>query len=133
MNKRRLLKLADLLEADAKNKNGIRFDLGDWGTIDDETSPLSCGTTACAMGLAVVSGAFKRAGLRAFSGVDLTPVMPGDAIGVAAAANLFGISYDAADWLFTPSYYGGYTKGSVVELKVAKRIRDFVAGKASPQ
>ena len=65
MNKRRLLKLADLLEADAENKTGVQFDLKGWGHSHDDDTPVavSCGTTACAMGLAVLSGAFADAGL----------------------------------------------------------------------
>lgn len=35
MNKRRLLKLADLLEADARNRKGIKFDLGSVGGASD--------------------------------------------------------------------------------------------------
>jgi hypothetical protein len=34
MNKRRLLKLAALLEADAEKTDGIKFDLGSWGAVD---------------------------------------------------------------------------------------------------
>jgi len=66
MNKRRLLKLADLLEADAKNKKGVKFDLGTWGNLNEgtpEEEVISCGTTACAAGLAAMSGAFKKEGL----------------------------------------------------------------------
>src|SRR5580704_5650057 len=63
MNKRRLLKLADLLEADAKNKKGIQFDYHHWGSVGNREEPLSCGTSACALGLAAISGAFTRAGL----------------------------------------------------------------------
>jgi hypothetical protein len=61
VNKKRLLKLADLLEADAKNRKGIKFDLGtvamssaeDGNFIKGELEPsVSCNTVACAMGLA---------------------------------------------------------------------------------
>ena len=69
MQKRRLLKLAAMLQADAKNKKGIQFDIGTVGrpstdifTPFDASKPipLDCGTTACAMGLAVISGEFKK-------------------------------------------------------------------------
>lgn len=76
--KRRALKLADLLEKDAKNKKGIRFDLSTVFTAtaleegkdipSDYVPEVSCGTTACAMGLAAISGEFKRAGLSFQSG-----------------------------------------------------------------
>lgn len=66
MNKRRLLKLADLLVKDARTKKGIRFSMD---VVIARKNPeagavkMDCGTTGCAMGLAAVSGAFKRAGL----------------------------------------------------------------------
>ena len=56
MNKKRLLKLADLLEADAKNKKGIKFDYWATANLADPKEPISCGTSACAMGLAALSG-----------------------------------------------------------------------------
>jgi hypothetical protein len=136
MNKRRLLKLADLLEADAKNKKGIKFDLNGWGDCSDgEEVSLSCGTAACAMGLAVLSGAFKRAGL-ANASYDKSSILPAIGIqtGFDAARVLFDISWDDACFLF---YAGNYphtkSRGAAGEVYVAKRIRDFVAGKVSPE
>jgi hypothetical protein len=146
MNKRRLLKLADLLEADANNKTGVRFNLG---TVvnpgknlpkDAKTVPVSCGTQACAMGLAAITGAFKRNGLS--YRIDARPdetfietTMYGTDIEYDdAAMELFGISYEEANFLFTPSFYPSRSPktGSRGELLVAKRIRDFVAGKVQP-
>ena len=137
MNKRRLLKLADLLEADAKNKNGIKFDLGTWGcTFDNTGVSYSCGTTACAIGLAVVSGAFKRAGLtnynpnynpRDITRSSILPVFNGKT-GFFATAELFAISEDEAQFLFSDEYYGSaVTVGARGERNVARRIRKFVA------
>lgn len=124
MNKRRLLKLADLLEADAKNKKGIRFDMGTWGEVNDEAKPLSCGTTACAMGLAALSGIFKRAGVGYYitrgGGLLITMNGGGDAVG--AAQDLFSISHAEAVYLFTESEEVG-AKG---ERAIAARIRRFV-------
>jgi hypothetical protein len=137
MNKRRLLKLADLLEEDAANKKGIKFDLGLWGASDEDDAPVSvsCGTTACAMGLAVVSGAFKRAGLTNYygdSGDRICPVFEGYD-GFEAAQRLFKISQDQSFFLFDQSQYPiGSTSGARGERYVAKRIRDFVSGKVSP-
>ncbi len=74
-----LLRFADLLEADANNPEGVKFDLGAWAqdsrldlnkmSPDEveqllypttiETVPVNCGTAACALGLAAISGAFK--------------------------------------------------------------------------
>jgi hypothetical protein len=61
MNKRRLLKLADLLVANAHNSKGMRFDLDHWGVFRGHKRPrkLDCQTTGCALGLAAMSGAFK--------------------------------------------------------------------------
>lgn len=137
MNKRRLLKLADLLEADAKNKKGIKFDLALWGASEDgKASSISCGTTACAMGLAVLSGAFRRAGLSNFHGPDapvITPQMPGDMLGMEAAESLFGITNEEACFLFLDDNYPrSKTSGAGGERYVAKRIRDFVAGRVAP-
>jgi hypothetical protein len=145
MNKRRLLKLADLLEADAKDRKGIKFDLDTWGytskrslAVNDGPIPaVSCETTACAMGLAALSGAFKREGLTytvrdtpSFMQVD---VKMGRAEGLDAAAKLFGITRTTAGWLFLDDNYDGSTTKAVGERAVAKRIRNFVAGKESPQ
>lgn len=134
MNKRRLLKLADLLEADAKNKKGIKFDLGVFGEVGDLTTPISCGTTACALGLAALSGAFKRQGLgfKLYEG-DLTVTL-GSRQDFKAGASLFDIQIHEATWLFHPFNYGQKQPltGAKGERVVAKRIRDFVAGKAAP-
>ena len=125
MHKKRLLKLADLLEADAKNKKGIKFDMGTWGVT--EYGNLSCGTQACAMGLAALSGAFKRQGLRAEIYFGDVTVHFGEYEGFAAASELFGISGGDACWLFSSSYYDGAMIGAKAECIVAKRIRAFVA------
>jgi hypothetical protein len=129
MNKRRLLKLADLLEADAKNKKGVRFHMHGWGYVTDPENPISCGTKACAMGLAAISGTFKRAGL--------TPHLEESSIrfrwkgrkidGFTAAEKLFGISPEASDYFFAPS--DEIVEGAADERRLARRIRRFVAGK----
>lgn len=141
MNKRRLLKLADLLEADAKNKRGVRFDLSVVGWVDapDKASvKLNCGTSACAMGLAAMSGEFKREGLSyriakgCFSNIKTT--MNGTTLHYdTAAMRLFDISRHQAGFLFTPGFYpDDKRQGAKGERFVAKRIRDFVAGKVAP-
>ncbi len=146
MNKRRLMKLADLLEADAKNKKGVKFNLCTVVTpsrglsLDSKEVPVSCGTQACAMGLAAISGAFKRAGLfyRIDAGLKMLFVettMNGLVTEYDdAAAELFDITVDEAGFLFSPNYYPRRLPktGARGERIVAKRIRDFVAGKVSP-
>ena len=113
---RRLLKLADMLEADAKNKKGIKFDLRIVGQVSDinqyyNTSKkfepkLDCGTSACAMGLAAISGKFKRAGLsyrvRNYS-INMT-VNNRIVYFDDAAMRIFGITWKEANYLFN-SYY----------------------------
>lgn len=134
VGRRRLLKLAGLLEADAKNKKGIKFDLSGWGRVGNEEKPISCGTTACAMGLAMVSGAFKREGL----GGDLSSTWSlcprfGHLSDWDATEAFFSITDDQAEWLFMDdSYPTSLRQGARGERAVAKRIRDFAAGKATP-
>lgn len=142
MNKKRLLKLADLLEADAKNKHGIKFNLDNWAADGDgdarafydvDVIPVNCNTQACAVGLACISGAFKRSGLGydiAYSGA-LVPSFEGlqqwDAV-----QSFFGLTTDEAGLLFSSDKYPTKkTKGAAAERYVAKRIRDFVAGKVA--
>jgi hypothetical protein len=142
--RKRLLTLAKLLEKDAKNKKGLKFDMGTWGVVDTDDDGkllgkpgLNCHTTACAMGLAALSGKFARQGLRyEVDYGDINMWMKGSELyqgdGIVAAKRLFSIDNDAAMWLF-----GGSTscddahrlKGREAELKVAKRIRNYVAGK----
>ncbi len=159
MNVERLIRLAELLEADAANPNGIKFALDTWGhdarledvslmEYDDiiklkydpntTTIPVDCNTAACAMGLAAISGVFSADGLnwRVLHMVEdgkgeFIPTM-GDGIdGFAAAEHLFEIKPDVVSQLFDPSYYD-QTKGAAAELAVADRIRCLVAGTWSP-
>lgn len=137
MNKRKLLKLADLLEKDAANPKGVKFDIRTWGSSNKEPN-VSCGTAACAMGLAALSGAFR--GLKAkpaycFWEPDTNYITPwfDDHEGMDAASALFDIRYEEAEWLFDPtSYSASRQTGKRGELAVAKRIRDFAAGTAEP-
>lgn len=141
MNKRRLLKLADLLEADAKNKKGIKFDLNVVGYVDNipenEVVKLDCGTSACAVGLAAMSGKFNREGLsyKVTTGWlnNIVPTFNGRVLQYdTAAMRLFEITRREANFLFTPGQYQTRQEGAKGERYVAKRIRDFVAGKVAP-
>jgi hypothetical protein len=142
IGKRRLLKLADMLEEDAKNRKGLKFDMSDWGSGEDKTKPISCGTTACAMGLAGLSGAFKRAGLKTvLLGDDKAFWIDINFDGPAGSTNgaygsaqlLFNITSKEADFLFIPEFYPfDKLTGAKGERYVAERIRDFVAGKVGP-
>lgn len=149
MHKDRLLKLADLLEADAANPKGLKFDLGSWVAPADRwsfeqkpdaaTIPISCGTSACAMGLAVLSGAFAEYGLTSAiierEGPEagkfnylLFPQL-GHATGFEAAEVLFAINDGDSRYLFDPDFYSADRHvGAEAERDVAARIRDFVVG-----
>lgn len=141
VGRRRLLRLARLLEADAKSRRGIKFDLDTFGWSDKKTPSVGCGTTACALGLAALSGAFKNQGLTAefdkniFSDtIHVRPSIEVDGVQFeefAAAEQLFSITNDESQFLFSPDYYGTNQTGAKGERFVAKRIRDFVAGRAS--
>jgi hypothetical protein len=144
---KRLLKLADLLEEDADNPNGMKFNMGVWGkTKVDGKLGVDCGTQGCAMGLAALSGIFKRQGLRYRYEQTYDPTTPWnhDAKEILemaifhvdhpeddeliAAAYLFGITMQDADYLFTPDGKNP-TTGKKAERRTAQKIREFVAGK----
>lgn len=144
---KRLLKLADLLTADAKRKNGVKFNLSSWGDVSDPENAMSCGTQACAFGLAALSGAFKRAGLDYELGdVKRNYGVPdgngnptefqeiefrwkGHTKGMNyIAGQLFGLTENEADELFggTPGPHCQTTRGAEAERAVAKRIKALV-------
>lgn len=116
--KRRLLKLRTLLLADARRKKGIKFDLGSWAKPADRTLPftrsdpvpLDCGTKACAVGLACISGAFKRSGLTyKILGHGIDPIYrPRDGLvrhSWGAVEEFFGLEREGAAYLFSPDSY----------------------------
>lgn len=166
MHAERLTRLADLLRRDAANEKGVQFDLGTWSQpakdtllgqlvgymsrvwLNAEPPPVDCGTTACALGLAAISGEFKEEGLdcefvpywgfddkqhaRAHSepplGYHMYPRCKGHT-GFEAASALFDISDDDASYLFDPDCYSGDTPvGAQGELFVANRIERFIVG-----
>lgn len=137
----RLLRLADLLEADAVNPNGVQFDLNDWGHPSDDKIfknnddvTVDCGTAACAFGLAAISGIFKDEGL----GYEISSgryhrLIPrfineqrDEFFGFEAAKEFFDISIDVARKLFDVVHHYEHTTGSVAELAVAGKIRNAV-------
>lgn len=135
VGRRRLLKGAALLEADAKNKSGIKFDFGVVGYVGHHEKPLSCGTVGCALGLFGVSGAFKKQGLScAFRGDGGILLTFGDSRDTfVSAGQFFHLSEEESEFLFAQA--DGLPNngiGARAERAVAKRIRDFVAGRASP-
>lgn len=141
MRKDLLLKLADLLEADAANDNGMVFDLrylGEWkGPMPQQTLfpkfEVSCNTMGCAMGLAAISGAFQEDGLgftvseESKDWYTIVTTLHGDLRSYSdAAMDLFEIPERIAYAFFSPEWYTGRVFGSEGELRVAKRIRRYV-------
>lgn len=144
MKKDLLLQGAALLEANAANPTGMKFDLSWWGNAMNEDGVLSvsCGTTGCAMGLFALSGAFEKHGLldpnkdnpiEAKQTFSLLPIYVNPDTGqyrsgFNAAVELFGISSGAANYLFNSDAYGDDvpTTGADGELAVMNRIRAFV-------
>jgi hypothetical protein len=133
MHKQRLLKLAGLLEKDAKRKTGVKFDLKYWGTTEKikDLTEANCNTTACAIGLACVSGEFKRAGLdfRVEGNGAIVPMFEGDDE-FGAVNGFFEIDQDESLFLFSDKSYPKKERaGAIGERAVAQRIRDFVGMK----
>lgn len=131
MYKNRLLRMADLLERDAQNPKGVQFDIRNWGEVREPDNPMSCGTTACAMGLAALSKTFEAEGLWAVipsrGRIDIH-YKDKCRDGYKSAQHLFKISHQTAVWLFSPQTYRGEMTGAVGEMKVARRIKRLVAG-----
>jgi hypothetical protein len=139
LQKRRLLKLVALLQANARNKKGIRFDIESLGhkvNWEDfnlkEVVPLDCGTSACAMGLASISGAFKKQGLGyKVEGCRIWNTFNGKFVAFdLAAMRLFGITREQSHYLFAPRTYPfEKKKGAAGEREVVRRIKRIVEGK----
>lgn len=105
-----------------------------YATVKSELLPaMSCGTTACAMGLAMISKQFEEFGLtgsayqRGDGSVVLVPSCGGET-GFEAARLLFGIDENSAQYLFDPDHYRDTPREAEGEIFVAERIEDFVRG-----
>lgn len=150
-----LLRGAEVLEADANNPEGIKFDLGTWaadarvdlasGYLDratknkykykeDEVVPVNCGTQACAFGLFALSGAFKEEGLSyIIIAGTLRPVLKrgqNTFYEWDAVNELFNIEDGQSQRLFSAvNYNPDQRQGATAELAVAARIRQLIANK----
>ncbi len=137
----RLLRLADMLTADAQNETGIKFDLGVWGEVAPGANgrvgdpEINCGTTACAVGLACLSKEFQAEGLNFDMHRSIARMIPIFIDGDVewrhwdAVTRFFGINEEQSYWMFSSqSYRWDLTKGATGELAVAERIREFVKG-----
>jgi len=139
----RLLRLAKLLESNARNKKGARFDYSDWGSVVDpgQKPKMNCGTTACALGLAAISGRFRGLGYYIAPsdsyiqiGLNLPGYDPrkGDTEHIAVGAKYFEITHDESYHIFGGNVECGGPTGAKAELAVATAIRQFVKGKYEP-
>lgn len=146
-----MLRGAELLEADAINPEGVKFNLSVWAAdarMDlstpfsrmeehlrykpDTVIPVNCGTQACAMGLFAISGAFAKEGLSyRISDGRLEPIIGDGFITESnwlAAMQLFDISEEESFELFSGEKYPlDQRKGAAAELAVAARMREMVA------
>ena len=134
----RLSRLADLLERDAEVTS--RFDLTDWGTFETKRTgflglkKVSCNTTACAVGLACISGEFEADGLdyRVTRDNQLVPEYAG-AANFAAVNRFFGLEQADSNYLFYVDSYEGATRGPAAAKAVSARLREFVAKHSSEE
>jgi len=123
LNKERLLHLAEILESDASNPTGIKFDLAIWGVGAGE---MDCGTKGCAVGLACLHPDFKAQGLR----MGRSEPMFDGYQGWEAVDEFFGTDHLQSTLLFSDDSYadaGLPTEGAEGERAVARRIREMCA------
>lgn len=122
---RAVRKLAMMLRADADDESGVRFDYSEWGSVGDESRPMSCGTTACALGLAAVSGKFPGLGFVADGRRSINFTWQGVHVPASEAAKrAFGTTDHQFGQLFLPSP-GEEIHGAVAELAVAAKLEAY--------
>lgn len=128
--KERLLLLADKLDEDANNPNGIKFDLEEWFLNKEELRMkgkephIDCDTVGCAIGLAMLTPEFNEEGFTKTT--YLTPAFRGTTKW-DAVETYFGLSGNTAIRLFySGSYPANLRTGADAERAVAGRIRDLV-------
>lgn len=127
MNKEKLLKVAELLEQipPEGQYQGHGFHLDNWRT----TRSHNCGTTACAVGHAIMAGITEHLVLKykddaAVYGLHGAGALAGVRNGFAAVEVEFGIDMDQALELFSSSRYA---KADVDNpAAVAAKIREMI-------
>ncbi len=136
MKKDRLLLLAkELLKLNKKAPKGWKFDLTWWAERKEERhgkipTKLTCATSACAVGTAMLLPQFRKLGLKAemdpgYYGL-MRPVFRGEK-DFKAVEKFFGIERAQALYLFDPSEYHAKDQGEKRGLTVvAARIEYFV-------
>lgn len=153
MNKDRGERLVVLLLADAAKPDGAQFDMSVWskatGTAYRESYPINmtapikvdCGTQACALGLAAISGEFAKDGLsweiyKYWDGQTegmLVPTFNGDRE-YNAGKEFFELTDVETAFLFDPATYPyNLTKGAKAETEVVNRIRWLLDGKSTAE
>jgi len=132
------------LMKNAANPEGAKFDLRHWYDSIDGKKPISCGTTACAFGLAALIPAFKKLGLKHDNfvpyilvaklpkGLDKNLYKQGGKFrleALRAASVFFGITPAQAGSLFLDCNYSTQDwRGARGERAVAARIGALLAG-----
>lgn len=134
MNKKRLLKLADFVEANAVDNTFNMTSYFSRGVTKPEDLRHNCGTTACLAGWGCLVPEFKQAGYHAqlydlnMPHLGIVPVYMGRTM-FDALQDFFDLSYTASLYLFGEYADADETvsrEEEGVEQAVA-RIRDFVA------
>lgn len=126
----RLALLSDELLKNADDPKGMKFYLGYWLKGPDNVFSSTgiardCGTTGCAVGLAMVTPAFNEEGLESMYGepyFDFTN-------GWQAVKKYFGLDRAEAEYLFSDEQYsklGLPISGAEAEKAVAARIKKFL-------
>lgn len=114
----RLERLAKLLDDHVRDSSGRTFDLETWGEVE-------CGTTACAVGLACLSGQFAADGLSyIIDDGELYPIYAG-LNNWSAVCHFFGLTEKQAVRLFMQRSYA-VSAGPVAATAVAARIRGML-------
>lgn len=153
MNRTRLRKLSEVLFANANAEPlKIDVDLRSWGEVCTRRGgflylrEVNCGTEACAIGVAVLSGVFKAEGFtytaekfKSYRGsiTDLTPVYSAPSgmryLGWEAVNEFFELKDDQAHNLFAKvAYEEGESLGPDALRAVATRINDMLVMNAAP-
>lgn len=124
--KKYLALLASMLEL--HHDNEIRFNLASWRHENAEADNW-CGTTACACGLAAITPTFMQAGLGVSGSNVLTYTKNGvvEAVNWCAVMQFFGVSEQAALWLFSVETHAQNWRGDKAARAVAKRIHSYLA------
>ncbi len=119
MHKKRLLKLAELLQTVPKAK----FNLNDWRRNPDRTKNgdiHDCGTVACAIGWACAIPEFIKDGLRFEQN---SPTYKGE-YSWTAVEKFFGISEKMAELLFSSFEYPANTGPGQVAARIINMVNE---------